>query len=694
MAQPKLLPVPEVIEGFPISPEAATAKANASGRLAQSQLRPAAAGYTAPLAPAMDADLSGRGPGVNPTPIAGGAPPMPPATPPAAPAGPEPAKSAGWFKRTAAGAGSTLRTGAGFAGGVATAGAGLGVGAAAGAIQREIDARAPQPSPFVAPADAPGQIPVDPNSPRGPAPIQSHPLGFGPDNEFTRNTANTLNAIPGLNGLGAGLRASASAIKGVSGMIPASAKLANVTGRGEQAGQVGAQVVAGAKLGAPELPNLGASAAPTPTAPVGPNPTDQRLAVGTQSAGPGAPGAGNITRVGNSYSGENIGFGATINGVAGGRGGLIKNQPNNDDGSPSTLRGGGTVSSMDFSEGHRQNLLELQRNAAERGSAPQGPVNHGDLSGSWRADTARKNRESSFKNDISSIMNGNMKPRDKRAAMALMYEKYGMEQKLEAEGVNARAGQNNSLRVAEMNNATQRRSNDQNNQTTLRGQNMELEGKTMPARLAAQQRGVMAGIMKQAKDDPAVAQRIAASLGYDPKSFAEQTAALQMQRGTTDKQMRERTDDLVESFRADPRFNTVDPKDPNKTVFNADGAKRAAASMAGKYGDRLAGMSKADKLKAQGEITAEQDLTDRLRQPEKSFMDYAAGVIGQYQKPADNTSLPDLTGATPRRRGITFMSGRDQNDILLTTPGGVEYNAGQLTDAQIKVLDAERKGLR
>ena len=56
---------------------------------------------------------------------------------------------------------------------------------------------------------------------------------------------------------------------------------------------------------------------------------------------------GTITRDGNSYSGKNIAFGADIKAP----GGKTLNR--------------GTVTSLDMSEGHRQNLLELDRNAAE-----------------------------------------------------------------------------------------------------------------------------------------------------------------------------------------------------------------------------------------------------------------------------------------------------------------------------------------
>lgn len=79
-----------------------------------------------------------------------------------------------------------------------------------------------------------------------------------------------------------------------------------------------------------------APAAPAAPAPVGPsNPTDQRLAAGTQAAPMGLaaaalaspPSTGNVTRVGNSYSGTNVSGDITVNGQAPAGGFMVADAP-------------------------------------------------------------------------------------------------------------------------------------------------------------------------------------------------------------------------------------------------------------------------------------------------------------------------------------------------------------------------------
>lgn len=154
-------------------------------------------------------------------------------------------------------------------------------GSALGWMQQSTDANEER-QPFVAPPASPGAIPID-STLRAPAPVRSHPLGFGPDNEFTRNLANTINAIPGVN---------ASPLRAGS-----------LGGQAVTALRTGQQVVRGAQAG-PDLPPPSAMPG-TPAAPsASPNPTDLRLAASTQRAPvpDGAPAGPTITRTGNSFS--------------------------------------------------------------------------------------------------------------------------------------------------------------------------------------------------------------------------------------------------------------------------------------------------------------------------------------------------------------------------------------------------------
>ena len=101
---------------------------------------------------------------------------------------------------------------------------------------------------------------------------------------------------------------------------------------------------------------------------------------------PASDPTGKIMRDGNSYGGKDVKFGAEI--VAPGMEALDAAS-----GVKSGARAGYGVSSLDTREGYRQNLLELQRNAAERAAAPVGGVgNLGTSTGLRLNDTVAANK--------------------------------------------------------------------------------------------------------------------------------------------------------------------------------------------------------------------------------------------------------------------------------------------------------------
>jgi hypothetical protein len=81
------------------------------------------------------------------------------------------------------------------------------VGVAIGAVQNRIDQMPQEPTPAVQVPTGPGQVPTQPTAEQvaagvrryeAPAPVpERRPLGFGPNNELTRNIANAINAVPG-----------------------------------------------------------------------------------------------------------------------------------------------------------------------------------------------------------------------------------------------------------------------------------------------------------------------------------------------------------------------------------------------------------------------------------------------------------------------------------------------------------------
>jgi hypothetical protein len=203
------------------------------------------------------------------------------------------------------------------------------------ARQRELDNAPVMPAPGEA---APGQIPVDTRYAAPPANAGS----LLSQDEAGRNFGNALMATPMGTGLSAGLRGAANLFQIAK---PAATFVKSATGF--------APAVRGYAAGDAANPGV-SSKAPV----LGPTPSIREpfSDVRNGTYGDGMPDlTGKIVRDGNSYSGKDVKFGAEIV------------NPRNP---------GVGVSSLDTSEGYRQNLLELQRNAANA-QAPGGAVGIG-----------------------------------------------------------------------------------------------------------------------------------------------------------------------------------------------------------------------------------------------------------------------------------------------------------------------------
>ena len=441
----------------------------------------------------------------------------------------------------------------------------------------------------------------------------------------------------------------------------------------------------------------GAAPATTPkptaaTLPVASYSNEGRSTTGAGPAGVSGPvvptnPAGSILRTGNNYSGANIKFGADIRNPDGS---LVNG------GDPNNPKGFG-VTSLDTSEGHRQNLLELQRNAAERAAAPA-PSGAMGFGGRTVVDDVVAKGKSGGP-DLSRL------PPVRRAQMeaSLRQSQDANANALNIAGLHdstARAGMGSAQAIAAMHDATQRRSNDQNNATSLRGQDITYAGHMAPLRLAAMQRAKAAQVYQNLDHDgksditPDMHRKAgdmmnALGLKDMAKDAYGAAASGQAITGTQDDQKRKGHEDLVDVFRSDDRFNSPDPKNPGRMIFDADGAKQAAAGLFAAHGERLSKLPADQKKQAAAEIVARSRLQERLRQPEMSAMDHVKSWVGQYDRPADNNQLPDLSGARGLRRGATLIPGNNTNDRLIETKDGRRYNAGLLSDAEAKVLRDE-----
>jgi hypothetical protein len=312
-----------------------------------------------------------------------------------------------------------------------------GLGAAVGAAQRRADLNA-EPEPFVPAAAKPGDIPSDPSM-RGPAVVpERRPLGVGPNNEFTRNAANTLMA---LGPMGAAVPRAAAA-------LPIAASSVGTAGRiraaGEVAGRSAQQFVAGAQGGAALADAANAAPEASPMLP-----QSAALSRGTAPAELDNPN-GVITRDGNSYSGTDVKAGADIR---------------NPDGSMRTP--GGTVTTMETLgfDGYMKQLNAIR----SLGDAPSF-----NASGSLSPTPGM----SGIGNSGSSVAfaptvdTRGMSARQADAARARAADRVQQGEIASMRENTARQGNSQALAVAEMNNETSRANNATTNATSIRGQNI------------------------------------------------------------------------------------------------------------------------------------------------------------------------------------------------------------------------------
>lgn len=417
---------------------------------------------------------------------------------------------------------------------------------------------------------------------------------------------------------------------------------------------------------------VGPGGSASPSAPM--VPTDS---ASSPVAAPAVLPPGGYTRVGNSFS----------------------------DGSPSASKTGFGVGTVGGSEGHRQNLLELERNAADRREVQQNmqtsPVGIQDTSNVGANSTHNRN----FDKEVMLGQLPNASPGKARALVEAFNASRQPEsaeniERLRLSGQLAQNGQ--ALRIAQMNNDTQRRSNDQNNDTqrrsndqnnmtALRGQDITLQGHLAPLQYAQALRQAAGKVYSNvgASDDgpPTVAHHLAAAAEFEKLGMTDQAekarataTALQGLQGTQDTQGRARIEDTAKQMEA--YFSRPDPKDPTRTVSDPDAARRAAATLRGVY-PNYDDLSPTKKAVVEKEAVAKQKNMDAERQPMMGFVDRAKDLVGQYDKPPDAVNPRNLRGGKPERAGLISPSGVSRNSTLLRLPNGQTVNYGEVDEQQL-----------
>lgn len=435
-----------------------------------------------------------------------------------APTAPEPKPTAGFLRRqldtagsVASKAGSAAGAGLRAVGGVTMAAAPAVFGNAARSLtNRAADASAGAEVPGVPDQVAPGQIPGAAPGMVAPAAVPGDVLR---DTELGRNVGNAINALG-----------------------PVAAPLGQITrGAATLAPKAAAAVTGGtAALRGFAAPEVAAAAvqpqsAPATVTPPSSSTQNSAAAVAAEMAGrrganrdfvAPAPAAleNNITRSGNSYSGENIRAGATINGGP----------------------GRGTVTSLDTGEGFRQNLLELQRNAAERAGAPA-PSAAGGFGGATLSSALRDKANSAPAEPPPGLSAQQTAAwRQQNASLAQAKEI------ADAQIANAAAGTAQTGRIAEMNNATLRDSNALTNATRMQGDKLDFAAKMAPIEVQRQQREQTAALLRANRGDPAAAAQAALAAGRVDlaEALSKPVTTLQEQAGKRDGLQKSAWDDI------------------------------------------------------------------------------------------------------------------------------------------------------
>ena len=392
------------------------------------------------------------------------------------------------------------------------------------------------------------------------------------------------------------------------------------------------------------------------------------------------PPANVVTRTGNSFSGSDIKPGFTYA-----------------DGS----QGKGTVTSLDTSEGHRQNMLELQRNASERAAAPAPSVAGGFGGGG----STTMSQDLRAKTDAGQTPRG-LSPYDTAQLQQQQAQTQQQGELGRAQIAATQTGNNNALRVAEMNNATQRENNAATTRTAMRGHELDFQGRMAPIEVARQQRlraatymqggGAAEGGAGGAGGRYAAAAQAAAANGDDAlaQHFATLATGEQSRGAAVDTQQASRAAGTEKLFKP---FFTKDVTGKDGTVsqqFDEVGAAKAAATVRGMYGEKFDKLSDDQKRGAILEVVAQQRNADAEAQVMPGFVDRALDVVGLYDKPAPiQGGRRDIRGGKPEKAGLISPPGVSRHDTLLRLPNGQTVNYGVVTDQQIADIN-ERSRLR
>lgn len=260
-------------------------------------------------------------------------------------------------------------------------------GAAIGTLQARADSQ-PQPvDTRITAQTGPGQIPFDPTQSGPAATPERRPLGFGPNNEVTRNIAAMVNAVPG-GGAALGIGRISQGLSTAANTAQQVVRGAQVAGQGAPVAQ--AQPTSG-KANGGDLP-----APPQPGASF----NDRRFDA-AQGIAPPETGVIRFDPATKTYSGTDVKAGATIaGGRPGGRG-----------------SGRGSVNSLDTSEGYASDIAQLQTLRAERAEREAGFAGNQPGGGLAGIGDPRQTAQPSTQDRVRELMRAGLSNRQALAAV-------------------------------------------------------------------------------------------------------------------------------------------------------------------------------------------------------------------------------------------------------------------------------------
>lgn len=248
------------------------------------------------------------------------------------------------------------------------------------------------------------------------------------------------------------------------------------------------------------------------------------------------------------------------------------------------------------------------------------------------------------------------------------------------------AGQNNTLAIAQMNSETARRSNDQNNATTLRGQDLDYGAKLLPVQQAEAQRQRLAALM-QASGSPEKARDNALRIGdtASAKLLTEQITSGQALSQAQDAQAQTRSKTALDIFA--PGFTTTktDAQGNTTSSFDEVGAKKALAVARGIYGEQFERMTPEQQRAIAPQIIAKVQNQTAETQVAPGWLDRAKRVVGMYEEPPTVTAPRDLRGGTLSRAGL--LDSVPTNNWMVKLPNGQVIDYRNATADQLKELE-------